>query len=92
MTTISQLMDALVALEAKEGWADICDARYDSNPYDEEAERAFDQAYREEWEAFGKAVKMLVDLTGMDVSVANTLLRAKREKVMGIVKRWRGNK
>ena len=92
MATIAQFMDALVALEAKEGWADICDERYDSNPYDEDAERAFDQAYREEWEAFGNAVKMLVDLTGMDVSVANTLLRAKREKVMGIVKRWRGNK
>jgi len=39
-----------------------------------------------------KTVKMLVDLTGMDVSAANTLLRAKREKVIGIVKRWRGNR
>lgn len=89
--TMRQFMEALVVLEVKEGWADICNARYEKNPDDPETERAFERAYQDELAAFSYARDLLVKL-GVDSPIAGTLIRAKRDEVKDIVRRWRTNR
>lgn len=86
--TMRQLLEALVVLEAKEGWADICETQYEKNPDDPKAEAAFEEAYQDEMDAFNNARDLLIKL-GVNRSLAGTVLRAKRDDVKRIMKQWR---
>ena len=76
------LKEMLKRLEELEIAADKADALYEQNPEDEAAERAFDEAYNAEWEAFNELAEMIVkSVPGVDTSTANIMIRQHRDQL-----------
>ena len=80
-----ELKKNLMELERLEAIADIADAAYQNAPESEEAERAFDEAYQAEYDAFMKASTMISEFAGIDIKTAREMVRVKRAELKQIL-------
>lgn len=77
------MKELFIKLRAAEEKANRADTAYEANPYDEEIERAFDEAYAEEYKAFTELATAISKYTNGQITeqVAATMLRSKREQL-----------
>lgn len=86
-TNIKMLKDALKDLEAKEAAANIAESAYDLEPENQEAEKAFDEAYKLEFAAFIAAANILAAWVEIDGKTARSLINGKRAELWEILNR-----
>lgn len=82
--TLKRMMEELERLEEI---ANKADDEMMADPTNEEKEKAFDEAYKAEFEAFTAVASLIVKMTSgqIDEKTARTMVRAKRKELMNIV-------
>ena len=82
--TIKTLLENLEAAEAK---SDMIDEAWENDYSNEELEKAWNEAYKAENEAFNKVVSEIVTMTAgmIDEKTAGLMLRAKRAELKALV-------
>lgn len=83
------MKELLKILEEAERKANIADTKYEANPEDEELEKAFDEAYKAEFEAFEALANEIVKITGgqIEKATASTMIRAKRNELKALIEK-----
>lgn len=83
------MKELLKRLEEAERKANIADTEYEANPEDEELEKAFDEAYKAEFEAFEALANEIVKTTGgqIEKATASTMIRAKRNELRTLIEK-----
>ena len=83
------MKELLKKLEAAEQRANEADTAYEAEPENEEKEKAFDEAYKAEFEAFNELSNEIVKLTNgqIDKATAGTLIRSKRNELKELIAR-----
>ena len=83
------MKELLKRLEAAEKKANEADAAYEADPENEAKEKAFDEAYKAEFEAFNELSSEIVKLTKgqIDKATAGTLIRSKRNELKELIER-----
>lgn len=79
---IKELKIMILKLEELEAAANVAEMAYDREPENEEAEKAFDEAYSEEYAAFMAVSTFLVDLLGINIATARAMVRHKRTALL----------
>lgn len=79
---IRELKGLILKLEELEAAANVAEMAYDKEPENEEAERAFDEAYSKEYAAFMAVSTFLVDLLGIDIATARAMVNGKRTALL----------
>ncbi len=82
---IKELKSKIAKLEELEEAANLADAAYEQDPESEEAESAFDEAYKKEYAAFMEVSTFLVDLLGIDIKTARAMVNGKRTALLSIL-------
>lgn len=77
------MKELFIKLREAEERANAADAAYEANPYNEEIERKFDEAYTEEHKAFTELVTAISEFTSGRVSLqeAAEMVKTRREKL-----------
>ena len=81
------MKELLKRLEAAEKKANEADAAFEANPESEELEKAFDEAYKEEFEAFEALADEIVKASNgqIEKATAATMIRAKRSELKALI-------
>lgn len=82
--TLKRMLSELSGLEEIANKAD--DAMMD-DPTNEEKEKAFDEAYKAEFDAFTTVANLIVKMTGgqIDEKTARTMVRTKRNEIANLI-------
>jgi hypothetical protein len=80
------MKELLQKLEIAIAKSDKLDEAWDADPMNEELEKAWDKAYKAEYEVFMECVEKLAEITGgqIDQATAAAMLRTKRDDVKRI--------
>lgn len=83
----NELKQKLEILEKLEAVADAADAAYDAEPENAEKEKAFDIAYKAEYDAFIAVAELIVKMSGgkIDIKTARTIVRTKRKEILNLM-------
>lgn len=83
----NELKKRLEELERLEKIADMADDAMMADPTNEKKEKAFDEAYKAEFDAFMTVANLIVKMTGgqMDKKTARTIVRTKRSEIMNLI-------
>lgn len=84
---IKKMIDELSNLEKLEEIANHAEYDYDREPENEEYERGFDEAYKNEYASFMAISKMIADYAGVDIATARTIVNGNRAELWDILKR-----
>lgn len=82
---IKELKEMILKLEDLETAASIAEIAYDKEPENKAAEKAFDEAYKKEYDAFMEVSKFLADLLGIDIKTARTMVNGKRTALLSVL-------
>lgn len=84
---IEQLRNRLEELTKLEEIANQADEEYEAEPMSEEKEKAFNEAYQAEFEAFIAVSKLIVKMTRgqIDEKTAREMVRTKRNEILAIL-------
>ena len=83
---IKDLRGNLEKLEELERIANVAELKYDADPENGEAEKAFDQAYKNEFDAFIETSEIIQVLLEIPAKTARAMVRGKRAELMEILK------
>lgn len=85
---IKEIKKELEHLEKLEKIADAADLAYDAEPMNPEKEKAFDEAYKAQYESFMKVSTALVELSKgkLNIKEACAIVSGKRERLKEILK------
>lgn len=81
------LKDLIKKLEDLEQITEEIDARFEENPEDEEIEKAWDEAYKNEYAAAAEVVSYIRKLTGIDNGTARKMVAQYREQLKEIAEK-----
>ena len=84
---IKKIIEELTKLERLEEIANNAEIDYDREPENMEYEKAFDDAYRAEYNAFMTVATMLSDYIGVDIATSRAMVNGKRSELWQILKR-----
>lgn len=84
---IKKIIEELTRLEKLEEIANHAESDYDREPENAEYEKAFDDAYRAEYNAFMTVATMLSDYIGVDIATSRAMVNGKRSELWQILKR-----
>lgn len=84
---IKKMIDELVRLERLEEIANHAESDYDREPENAKYEKAFDDAYKNEYAAFMAVATMLSDWIGVDIATSRAMVNGKRAELWDILKR-----
>lgn len=81
------IKELLKQLEDAERKANELDELMEENPDNEEIEKAFDEAYKKEWEVFNKLIDEVVKFTEgkIDRKQAYNMIQLKRSELKSII-------
>lgn len=81
--TIKEIKKELKNLEELEKASTAADLAYDADPMNPEVEKAFDEAYKAEYESFMKISSALVEFSDGELKIAEarTIVSGKREQL-----------
>ena len=81
------LLEKLKKLEQLEKIADIAEERYTEEPENTELENAFDEAYKNEYDAYIGAARYIEYITGgaIDFFSAKKIVQTKRSELINIL-------
>ena len=81
------IKELLKKLEDAEKKANELDKLMEENPDNEEIEKAFDEAYKKEWEVFNKLIDEVVKFTEgkIDRKQAYNMIQLKRSELKSII-------
>lgn len=84
---MNELKKRLEELTRLEEIANKADAEYEAEPENEEMEKAFDEAYKEEFAAFMAVSEMIVKMTSgqIDIKTARKMVKTKRNEILNLV-------
>ena len=83
---IEKMIEKLAQLERLEEIANHAEADYDKEPENAEAEKRFDLAYQNEYNAFIELATMLSDYIGVDIKTSRSMIQGKRKELWNILK------
>lgn len=83
---IKKIIEELTRLEKLEEIANHAESDYDREPENAEYEKAFDDAYRAEYNAFMTVATMLSDYIGVDIATSRAMVNGKRSELWQILK------
>lgn len=82
------MKELLKRLEEAEQRANEADAAWGQDPQNEELEKAFDEAYKAQWEAFNDLAKEIQKQTGIDEQTARLMTTTKyRAELKAIIEK-----
>lgn len=83
----NELKKRLEELERLEEIANKADDEMMADPTNEEKEKAFDEAYKAEFNAFTAVANLIVKMTNgqIDEKTARTMIRTKRNDILDII-------
>lgn len=84
---IKKIIEELTRLEKLEDIANHVESDYDREPENAEYEKAFNDAYRAEYNAFMTVATMLSDYIGVDIATSRAMVNGKRSELWQILKR-----
>ena len=84
---IKKIIEELTRLEKLEEIANHAESDYDREPENAEYEKAFDDAYRAEYNAFMTVATMLSDYIGVDIATSLAMVNGKRSELWQNLKR-----
>lgn len=84
---IEKIINELTRLERLEEIANHAEDDYDRDPENAEYEKAFDDAYKNEYAAFMAVATMLSDWIGVDIATSRAMVNGKRAELLDILKR-----
>lgn len=84
---IKKIIEELTRLEKLEEIANHAENDYDREPENAEYEKAFDDAYRAEYNAFMTVATMLSNYIGVDIATSRAMVNGKRSELWQILKR-----
>ncbi len=84
---IKKIIEELTRLERLEEIANRADADYDREPENAAYEKAFDDAYKNEYAAFMGVATMLTTWLGIDIATARAMVNGKRAELWDVLKR-----
>lgn len=81
------MKDAFERYEAARKTADDADANWENNPESTECEKAFNEAYKEEFNAFNSLADEIVKFTDnkIDEKTARTMIRTRYDRLKEIM-------
>lgn len=84
---MNELKNKLEELGRLEEIANKADDEMMEDPTNEEKEKAFDEAYKAEFDAFTAVANLIVKMTNgqIDEKTARTMVRTKRNEIMNLV-------
>lgn len=84
---MNELKKRLKELERLEKIADMADDEMMTDPTNEEKEKAFDEAYKAEFDAFIAVSNLIVKITAgkIDEKTARTMVRTKRNEIINLI-------
>lgn len=82
---MDELRKAMKNYNLKVEVADMAEAKYDADPYNEDAEYAFDKAYKEEHDALISAANIIVKLINVDQKTARIMIMMYRKKIETLI-------
>ena len=83
---IEKMINELTRLERLEEIANHAEDDYDREPENAEYEKAFDDAYKNEYAAFMAVATMLSDWIGVDIATSRAMVNGKRTELWDILK------
>ena len=83
---IKKMIEELTRLEKLEEIANHAESDYDREPENADYEKTFDDAYKNEYNAFMRISIMLVDWLGVDIATARAMVSGKRAEIWKILK------
>ena len=83
---IKKIIEELTRLEKLEEIANHAENEYDREPESAEYEKAFDDAYKAEYNAFMTVATMLSDYIGVDIATSRAMVNGKRSELWQILK------
>lgn len=88
IVTIKEIKKELEKLEKLEKIADSADLAYDAEPMNPEKEKAFDEAYKAQYESFMRVSAAIAELSEnkINIATARSIVSGKREKLKAILK------
>lgn len=81
------MKELLRRLEEAEQRANEADAAWEQDPENEELEKAFNETYRAEFEAFNELEEAIQKATGIDAQTVSSMIRSRREDLKAIIER-----
>ena len=81
------MKELLRRLEEAEERANAADAAWEQDPENEDLEKAFNEAYKAEFKAFGELTKAIQKATGIGGQTVSTMIRAHREELKAIIEK-----
>lgn len=84
---IEKMIEKLAQLEKLEEISNHAEDDYDREPENAEYEKAFDDAYRNEYAAFMAVATMISDWIGADIATTRAMVSGKRAELWDILKR-----
>lgn len=83
---IKKIIEELTRLERLEEIANHADADYDREPENVEYEKAFDDAYKNEYAAFMSVATTLATWLDIDIATARAMVSGKRAELWNMLK------
>ena len=84
---IKKMIDELDRLERLEEITNHAESDYDREPENAKYEKAFVDAYKNEYAAFMAVATMLSDWIGVDIAISRAMVNGKRAELWDILKR-----
>lgn len=81
------MKELLRRLEEAEERANEADAAWEQDPENEELEKAFNETYKAEFEAFNELEEAIEKATGIDAQTVSSMIRSRREDLKAIIER-----
>lgn len=81
------MKELLRRLEEAEQRANEVDAAWEQDPENEELEKAFNETYKAEFEAFNELEEAIEKATGIDAQTVSSMIRGRREDLKAIIER-----
>lgn len=82
---MKELKELLNKLEEAEIKADIIDKAWEEDPGNEELEKQFDEAYKEEYKIYNQIKEILKKALNLDEATIKTMIRAYRKELKSIL-------
>lgn len=84
---MNEFKKSLKELERLEKIADMADDEMMADPTNEEKEKAFDEAYKAEFDAFIAVASLIVKMTSGQIGekTARTMVRTKRNEIINLI-------
>lgn len=81
------MKELLRRLEEAEERANEADAAWEQDPENEELEKAFNETYKAEFEAFNELEEAIEKATGIDAQTVSSMIRGRRSELKAIIER-----